>query len=195
MADAGQKPGAEPRDGKSFWVFVALSLAVALAVLLGLAFGAGAELDAPTLALTVACVVMIWALRAMWGIVVALARPGVQSLIVEADLGADHSTLTELREEKRRVLRAIKELEFDHAMGKLSDEDFRKVGDRYRVRAIEVMRQLASDDDLHPQLIEHLAALGVKLAAAGQAVGSDAEADAKHEPEPNTEAQAEAVTS
>ncbi|KIG15034.1 hypothetical protein DB30_06066 [Enhygromyxa salina] len=172
-------PAAKPDGGRSFWLFVALSFAVALAVLLGLALGAGAELNAPTLALAVAGVVMIWALRAMWGIVVALARPGVQTLIVEADLGADHSSFGELREEKRRVLRAIKELEFDHAMGKLSDEDFRQVGDRYRLRAIEVMRLLDDDDQLHPQLAEHLAALGLKLAAAGVTPNVEAGSNAK----------------
>jgi hypothetical protein len=169
-----QTPAPEWGEARSFWLFVALSFVVAIAVLLGLRFGVGAEFDAPTLALAIACVVMIWALRALWGIVVALARPGVETLIVEAELGADHSTLAELREEKRRVLRAIKELEFDHAMGKLSDEDFRQVGDRYRLRAIEVIRQLDGDDQLHPQLKEHLAALGLQLPSADAATPSQA---------------------
>ena len=53
-------------------------------------------------------------------------------------------------------------------MGKLSEEDFREIGDRYRLRAIEVLRLLDAGDDLHPQLTEHLAALGVKLEVAGE---------------------------
>ncbi|PRP98323.1 hypothetical protein ENSA5_30560 [Enhygromyxa salina] len=162
-AKSPAQASSEPSSGGSFWLFVALSLVVALVLLLGLRFGVGVDIDGPTIGLAVACVVMIWSLRAMWAMVVALSRPTVETLIVEAELGADRSTLAELREEKRRVLRAIKELEFDHDMGKLSDEDFREVGGRYRLRAIEVMRQLDDSDALHPELAAHLEALGVKL--------------------------------
>lgn len=148
-------------ERRSLWLFVGLSFGVAAAVLVGLRVAVGVELDSPTLALALACVVMIWALRAMWGIVVALSRPSVEAMIVEAELGAELSSRAELRDEKRRVLRAIKELEFDHAMGKLSDEDYKNVGDRYRLRAIEVMRALDERDELHPQLLAHLSSLGV----------------------------------
>lgn len=153
-------------ERRSTLLLIGLSLALALAVVIGLRFAVGVELDAPTLALAVACVVMIWALRAMWGIVVALSRPAVQSILVEAE-AVDRSLghLAELREEKGRVLRAIKELEFDHAMGKLSDEDFKTIGDRYRLRAIEVLRALEpteGGEEIHPLLAEHLAALGAK---------------------------------
>jgi hypothetical protein len=154
----------------SFWLFVGLSLLLAVGVLIGLALGVGVQIDAPTLALAAACVVMVWALRAMWQIVVALSRPTVETVLVEAEavgpLGGARSDLAELREEKGRVLRAIKELEFDHAMGKLSDEDFKQIGDRYRLRAIEVIRELEpidGDAELHPLLAAHLAAVGAKL--------------------------------
>ncbi|HLT37994.1 MAG TPA: hypothetical protein VK034_17030 [Enhygromyxa sp.] len=147
-------------------LLIALSLVLAAAILLGLRFAIGVDIDAPTIALAVACVVMIWALRSMWAIVVALSRPQVETILVEADAVGPRSELTELREEKARVLRAIKELEFDHAMGKLSDEDFKAVGDRYRLRAIEVLRLLEpteGDAELHPLLAEHLATVGAKL--------------------------------
>jgi hypothetical protein len=147
-----------------------VSLLLAAAVLLGLAIGVGVDIDAPTIALAAACVVMVWALRSMWGIVVALSRPAAETILVEAEavgpIGGVRSDLAELREEKSRVLRAIKELEFDHAMGKLSDEDFKQIGDRYRLRAIEVLRQLEPVDgtsELHPLLAAHLAAAGAKL--------------------------------
>ena len=162
---AGAEPSApaSPDPRRSLLLFIGISLLAAVAVLVGLRLTVGVNLDAPTLALTAACVVMIWGLRAMWGVVVALARPTVDTLIVEAELGAELSTAAELREEKRRVLRAIKELEFDHDMGKLSDEDFRAIGDRYKLRAIEVMRQLDDGDDLHPQLLAHIRGLGLGL--------------------------------
>jgi molybdenum-dependent DNA-binding transcriptional regulator ModE len=152
---------ASPRGA---WLLLGFSLLAAVAVLLGLHFGVGVAIDGPTLALAAACIVLIWSLRSLWRVVEALSRPAIETLIVEgAETGADASKLAELREDKRRLLRAIKELEFDHAMGKLSDEDFREIGDRYRLRAIEVLRLLDEGGDLHPQLAEHLAALGVKL--------------------------------
>jgi type VI protein secretion system component VasK len=150
-------------ERRSAWMVLGLSLLAAIAVLLGLHFGVGVAIDAPTLALAVACIVLIWALHALWGIVVALARPTVETLLADPEDSADVSNLAELREDKRRILRAIKELEFDHAMGKLSDQDFKEIGDRYRLRAIEVLRALDQGGDLHPQLAEHLAALGLKL--------------------------------
>jgi hypothetical protein len=48
----------------------------------------------------------------------------------------------ELEREKAALLKAIKELEFDHEMGKVSDRDFTDIGQQYRARAIRVMRQL-----------------------------------------------------
>ena len=47
-----------------------------------------------------------------------------------------------LEREKTLVLRSIKELEFDRAMGKVSDEDFAEMGGRLRARAKHLMRQL-----------------------------------------------------
>lgn len=47
-----------------------------------------------------------------------------------------------LEREKTLVLRSIKELEFDKAMGKLSDKDFDEMGGRLRARAISLIKQL-----------------------------------------------------
>jgi hypothetical protein len=47
-----------------------------------------------------------------------------------------------LEREKTLALRAIKELEFDKAMGKVSEEDFREMSGRLRSRAARLMRQL-----------------------------------------------------
>jgi hypothetical protein len=51
-------------------------------------------------------------------------------------------TRAALEREKMLTLRAIKELEFDRAMKKLSDEDFRDMGAKLRARATRLMRQL-----------------------------------------------------
>lgn len=166
-AKASSKASKDADARRQLWLFVGLSFAVAGAVLVGLRVGVGVELDSPTIALAIACVVLVWALRAMWGVVRALARPPVESLLGSVELGSEGTSRSELRDEKRRVLRAIKELEFDHAMGKLSDEDYEAVGNRYKLRAIEVMRELDDSDDLHPALAAHLAAAGVELEGQG----------------------------
>ena len=51
-------------------------------------------------------------------------------------------TRTALDREKTLVLRSIKELEFDRAMGKVSDKDFADMSARLRVRAAGLIRQL-----------------------------------------------------
>jgi hypothetical protein len=48
----------------------------------------------------------------------------------------------ELEREKRTLLKAIKEAEFDHEMGKLSKADADSMIQTYRARAIEVIKQL-----------------------------------------------------
>ena len=47
-----------------------------------------------------------------------------------------------LEADKALVLRSIKELEFDRAMGKVGDDDFRDISARLRARAIALMEQL-----------------------------------------------------
>jgi hypothetical protein len=82
----------------------------------------------------------------------------------------------ELREEKRRLVRALNELTFDHEMGKLSAADYEAVKERYQLQAVEVMRALENDRDLHPDLAAELSRL------AGQ---GDAEPEAEPSPEPS----------
>jgi zinc-ribbon domain len=47
-----------------------------------------------------------------------------------------------LLREKNLVLRSIKELEFDHAMGKVSETDFADISGRLRTRALALMQEL-----------------------------------------------------
>lgn len=51
-------------------------------------------------------------------------------------------TRAALERDKELTLRAIKELEFDRAMGKVSDADFSEMRDRLRARAVRLMTQL-----------------------------------------------------
>jgi hypothetical protein len=51
-------------------------------------------------------------------------------------------TRAALDREKTLVLRSLKELEFDKAMGKVSDKDFAEMSARLRLRAAGLLRQL-----------------------------------------------------
>ena len=51
-------------------------------------------------------------------------------------------TRVALEREKSLVLRSIKELEFDFAMGKVAKPDFDEMSARLRARALGLMRQL-----------------------------------------------------
>jgi len=61
---------------------------------------------------------------------------------VEAPTLIGGRTRIALEREKALVLRSLKELEFDFAMGKMSQADFDEMGGRLRRRAVGLMRQL-----------------------------------------------------
>ena len=79
--------------------------------------------------------------------------------LVTKDLSAYQASLTDslratLEREKALVLRSIKELEFDRAMGKVSPKDFDEMAGRLRSRAMTLMRQLDADGSGYRELIE-----------------------------------------
>ena len=60
----------------------------------------------------------------------------------EAPLTIGGRTRVAMEREKALVLRSIKELEFDYAMGKIAKPDFDEMSGRLRNRALGLMRQL-----------------------------------------------------
>jgi hypothetical protein len=66
-------------------------------------------------------------------------------------------TRAALEREKMLALRSIKELEFDRAMGKLSDEDWKEMSTRLRARAGRLMRQLDAGSGYREQIERDLA--------------------------------------
>ena len=134
-----------------------------------LAAGLTGPLDAGTISLAVCGASLVYALRRLYAVVRALARPDA---LAQVGRGAGHFSQAELRDEKRRLLRAIKELEFDHGMGKLSQQDFDAVIGTYRLRAIEVMRSL-DGGELHPELRRLLAERDQAEAAAASTTPSE----------------------
>jgi hypothetical protein len=66
-------------------------------------------------------------------------------------------TRAALEREKALALRSIKELEFDRAMGKVSDKDFAEMSTRLRTRAARLMRQLDAGTGYREQIEKELA--------------------------------------
>jgi hypothetical protein len=130
----GDEPVDRPVVLRPWHFFVLTSLAIALAggVLLR-------HLDPAELVLAVVTV-----LSAGFG-AAALYRtlqPLAARVEVEAPVLAEGRTRMALERDKVLTLRSIKELEFDHAMGKVSDGDFAEMRNRLRARALRLIQQL-----------------------------------------------------
>jgi hypothetical protein len=78
--------------------------------------------------------------------VVAVARPFLRDPAPASDVLDEPDELERRRlslaEERDRALAALKELEFDHRTGKISDEDYRSLVGPLRRRAAEALRAL-----------------------------------------------------
>ena len=61
---------------------------------------------------------------------------------------------TDLEREKALTLRSIKELEFDRAMGKLSQQDYEQMVHRLRARALGIMKQLDAGTSNYRERVE-----------------------------------------
>ena len=95
------------------------------------------HVTAPTFFLCVGYLAVVMTIVNLW-------RTGAAAMSTE-DVGEWARPLGErgeLEREKRTLLKAIKEAEFDHEMGKLSKVDADGMIQTYRARAIEVIKQL-----------------------------------------------------
>jgi len=91
-------------------------------------------------------------------------RPPAESLGARARAGIER--------EKMLALRSIKELEFDRAMGKVSDQDFQEMSGRLRARAIALMKQLDDTGAGYRQLIEQELRTRIGRGGAPRAAGA-----------------------
>ena len=83
-----------------------------------------------------------------------MLSPLTQDFVLRMGEPVSERTRLALEREKMLVLRSIKELEFDHAMGKLSKKDFDEMAGRLRTRALSLMRQLELDPAGYKSTIE-----------------------------------------
>jgi hypothetical protein len=80
--------------------------------------------------------------------VLVVARPLVRPAPPEGDalVGPGADRRLRLLEERDRALAALKELEFDHRTGKVSDEDYRAAVGRLRGEAAQALKALELED-------------------------------------------------
>jgi hypothetical protein len=82
-----------------------------------------------------AAILLVWhSLRSLAGDVTVDPR-----LVDVSPMGAAG---TELRERKQRALRALKDIEQEHFVGKMDDSDFATLDAEYRTRAKDVIREI-----------------------------------------------------
>jgi hypothetical protein len=85
--------------------------------------------------------------------------PLVSHTVATAPVVAGGRTRAALEREKSLVLRAIKELEFDFAMGKVAQADYDDMSGRLRLRAMGLIQQLDATTGYREQIEQELATL------------------------------------
>jgi hypothetical protein len=97
----------------------------------------------PIIFITLASGALLFAISFVWASLRSLFG-GETELWVEQSLAVRRRG--ELLDEKEAVLRSLKDLEFERDVGKLSQEDWKRLDTEFRVRAKRILKQL--DDDL-----------------------------------------------
>ena len=110
-----------------------------------------------------------------------LAPLAAQDLTMFSEPLSERARLS-LEREKLLVLRSIKELEFDRAMGKLSPKDFDEMSLRLRTRAIALMKQLDEGSGGYREIIERELTARLGGVKAGAQRGRPADTPAPAEP-------------
>ena len=166
---AAAAAGPAGESGIKAWhlLLVATTIAVAAGV-----FATQGTSTANAVAVGVAIATVAWAAATAARTVAPLVTPelGEQTEMVGG------RTRAALEREKMLVLRSIKEVEFDRAMGKISDADFHEMAGRLRARAAGLLRQLDADSTGYKALIERELATRVGRAPADAASAPEGDA-------------------
>jgi hypothetical protein len=124
----------------------------------------------------VTVIILVSVLMAATALVGMAALRAVRPLVAANDdrtAVVGERTRATLERDKTLTLRAIKDLEFDRAMGKLSDDDFREMSSRLRARATRLFKQLDAGssyrDQIERDLLKRLGQGGDKASAAPEA--------------------------
>ena len=152
--NAGGTPNPEPRTpnseaGLQPWQFFALAALGCATAVTFIARGQGPIV-----------VILLGVLMATAALVGYATLRTVRPLVSPEDdrtVMIGERTRVALEREKLLVLRSIKELEFDRAMKRLSEEDFAEMAGRLRARAAGLMRQLDAGAGYREQIEKDLA--------------------------------------
>ncbi|HZP44273.1 MAG TPA: hypothetical protein VFB15_01370 [Candidatus Binataceae bacterium] len=88
---------------------------------------------------------MVWIAALMLMIAVALfvAAPLAEGFAIRPQSRSREAEIAQLEHEHRLALAAIREIDFDHAMGKISDSEYQMLRHRFETRALTAMAALA----------------------------------------------------
>ncbi len=143
-----------------------------------LVFGiVGAELrpSAPLLLVTLGGVALGISGITLYRVVEPLLRPAAAAARAAED--RQSTRLRELERDKTLVLKAIREIEHDYQMRKISEADYKEMTHRYRTRALRVIRELDAGDDfrglIEQELKTRLAAVAAISGEPGDKAGGD----------------------
>src|SRR5678816_2051535 len=98
------------------------------------------HLTAPAVFVCLAYLAVVATVYNLWRTGAAAVATGDE--VADSTWARQTGALGELEREKRTLLKAIKEAEFDHQMGKLSKHDVDEMIRVYRARAIEVIKEI-----------------------------------------------------
>lgn len=129
------------RGGFEPWQLFVLAGLIGAAIV---AFRAGAQPSSARIFL----ILTIFAAAAIGYAALRMLVPLTGVVSRESRMTLGERTRIVLEREKMLALRAIKELEFDRAMGKVSDRDYQEMATRLRARAGRILRQLDESPEL-----------------------------------------------
>jgi hypothetical protein len=195
--------GAEPRrdsspgerDGESLAERVAEQVQGWAPVVILIAAAVAGFVMGPALAILVlAAGIMIAAIASLWGSLRALFGETRLSGEDAFAMGAPSAE----EEQKRAVLRAIKDLEFERGVGKISEDDYRVLMGRYRSEAKRLLRVLDDRAEPRRRRVEQLVRDHLREQGLGEVeLGDDAEApsdEPANEEPPTASTEAEDTT-
>jgi hypothetical protein len=143
MTETDERARAEhlERDlaSKASWALPGATLISAVGV--GIGFGVGPGILVLAAGALVGVIGLLWAsLRTLGG-----DAPLAEGLVAAS---AMREKVSNAGERKRRVLRALKDLELEHSVGKIDDEDYAEISARYRDQAKAILREM--DVEIEP---------------------------------------------
>lgn len=148
MADTIEQQPRGPR--RLVWLGLA-----AAGTVVGIAFGVAVlqlPLGAPLVMVALGGMTLGLAALALWRVM----EPILDTEPPQPAAPQEPVRIRDLQLEKQAVLKAIKEIELDYQMGKLTEADWRELTQRYRVRAMRLIGELEAGDDYRALIEQEL---------------------------------------